>query len=307
MRLTLLLAVLAIGCFARSSPDAETPVKKDAPETKDAAKKEGDKKDEKKNGEKKDGEKTPVKGFAAVEDINTEITALQVLYTLNCDAEQLEALGKLAASTMQEAPPRKEVKVTDKYRRALVALREALGRGDDEEVDKRFAALDELREAEEPAFDPVELTEAARKEAPGLFRRFNARQIATYLKGVDDFPDPVEKVLAALEESRKRRGAPWRDLRDGVAFEAGWLLAGADAKGAADTKQKVIDLLDKAAKMEDKEYDAQKPALAKEAKDLLGKQGPSDIIRNYMEYVLAETLSNHRLKAALERLEKGRK
>jgi hypothetical protein len=232
--------------------------------------------------------------------LNLEVTALQMLYHLQATPAQLKALANLADVTAQR-PPRNAVKVSDKYRKTLVALRDALAESNDERIDELFEALDRLHEKEEPEFDEVEITEAARKHAPALLRRFGPRQVAVYVAGVaDEFPDLAEKLTEALEQSRKLKGKEWTDLRDDVAYQVGWLVGGVDSAGEAKVRDQVTALLDRAHKLEAKDFKAQKAALEKEAQTLAARAGPTQVIRHFMERTLAELLSNPRLLAAVQ-------
>jgi hypothetical protein len=235
-------------------------------------------------------------------DVHAEVTALQVLHSLDLTADQLKALADLAEKTAQKAPPRKQLAATDKYRKALLDLRAALRTGDDEKIDTAMTHLDAVREKEdEPEFDEIEITDAARKHAPAVFDKLNARQVVFYLSGLgNEFPDPTEKLTAALAESRVRGGKEWRNARDDVAYQVGWLIAGLDADKEEKARAKVTALLDKAHDLTEKEFDEQKPTLEKAARDLVGKLSATDVLRHYVERVLAETLSNYRLAAAIE-------
>jgi len=238
--------------------------------------------------------------FADVGGLNAEVNALQVLRGLGPTPAQLEALRNLSAKTMQEAPLRKLVKVSERYRKALRGLREALLSGDDETTDEMFATVEELGRQEAPELEEMELTDAARRHAIKLVQALSARQVAGYLATVADFPDPYGQLLAACEASRKLRGARWDDHRDDVAYLAGWLIAGVDAKKEAKAREKAAALLDKAHRMSAKEYAAGRTALAREVRQLIGELGPTDVLRHYMERVVAELLSNYRLATAVE-------
>jgi hypothetical protein len=234
-------------------------------------------------------------------DVNMEVTALQVMYYLQLNPAQRATLARLAGKTAAEAPPRKVHKVSPAYRKTLRALRDALGTGDDEKIEKELEALDKLKEKEEPDFDDVEVTDEARKQAPGLVKMLSARQIAIYIGGVDDFPDPAERLHEALAESRKRRGNEWRGYRDDIAFEVGYLVVGLDASAEEKVRGQVTALLNKAQRLSDKEFKTEKAGLDKAARAIAARVGPLDVIRHYVQRVLAELLSNHRLKAALAR------
>jgi hypothetical protein len=246
------------------------------------------------------------KGFADLGDLNAEVTVLQVLNSLQATPAQLSYLAKAAPKTMQEAPPRKAVKVSPKFRKALIAMRDALVGGDEDAISEASAELDDLRSADEPEFDDVEVTNEARTRAPLALRQFNARQVALYVGGLDDFPDPVERLREALSESQKRKGKDWMSYRDDVAYQVGWLVAGLDTAAEQKVRDKVTKLLNSAAKLGEKEYAAKRAELNKEARAILGKLGPTDVIRHFMERLLAETLSNHRLAAAVAARQKKR-
>lgn len=239
-------------------------------------------------------------GFANVGDVNADVAVLNVLHTLQPTPAQLQALRKAAPKTMQKPPPRKLVKVSEKLRKTMAALRDALAAGDDEKSDELFKAFDKLRDKENPEFDEIEISDAAREQAPALARMLSARQVAYYAASVADFPDPVERLTEAMNESRKRRGQEWQAVRDDVAHQVGWLVGGLDEKADEKARDQAAALLNKAFRLSDKEFAAQREALEKEARAIVGKLGPTDVIRHFMERVLAETLSSHRLEAAIE-------
>jgi hypothetical protein len=201
---------------------------------------------------------------------------------------------------MQKPPPRKLIKVSEKFRKTLVALRDAMVAGDDEKIDDLFRKVDELRQKEDPEFDDIEITDEARKQAPALVRSLSARQVAVFVSSVADFPDPVERLTQTMDEGRKLRGKEWQALRDDTAFQVGWLIAGLDVKVEEKAREQATALLNKAYKLTDKTYATDRASLLQEARTIAGKLGPTDVIRNFMERVLAETLSSYRLTAALD-------
>ena len=97
-----------------------------------------------------------------------EVVVLQVLHAFDLKTSQLKEMARLAAKTAQKPPPRKGIRASDNYRKALAELRLALVDNDDDRIDKAHTALDALREKENPDFDDVEITDAARKQAPRL-------------------------------------------------------------------------------------------------------------------------------------------
>lgn len=238
--------------------------------------------------------------FAHVGDVNADVAVLNVLYTLQPTPAQVQALRQAAAKTMQKPPPRKLIKVSNRLRNTMTALRDALVAGDDEKIDELFKRFDALRDKENPEFDDIEISDAAREQAPAVVKALSARQVAFYVASVADFPDPVERLTDAMDEARKVRGKEWQALRDDVAYQVGWLVAGLDAAAEEKAREKTTALLNKAFKLSDKEYASQRNALEKEARGLVGKLGPTDVIRHFMERVMAELLSSHRLEAALD-------
>jgi hypothetical protein len=301
-----LLGLSLVACGESRRPVADTPEadaadqeKKDKQEKKDdRSDKKADKDDKK---DKKDRKDEPKKEDLA--DVHAEVTVLQVFHAFDLTAAQVKAFGELAEKTSQKTPVRKEWKVSDKYRKAMLELRSALRTGDDEKIGAATAHLDAARkDEEEPEFDEVEITKEARKRAPELFGKLNSRQVVFYLSGLGDtFPDPLEKMTEAMAQSRKLEGKEWRQLRDDVAYQAAWLITGmVDADKEEKMRDKVSDLLDKARDLNEKDYDKEKEKLEASARELVGKLSSTDIIRHYVERVLAETLSNHRLAAAVE-------
>src|SRR5262249_55472626 len=139
----------------------------------------------------------------------------------------------------------------------------------------------------------------AREVAPEALKLFSARQIAMYAGGLDPFPDPGEQLREALAESQKKKGKGWTDYRDDVAYQAGWLVGGLDSKKEQATKKAAIALLNKAAKMDESEFSKSRSSLENSIKSIC-KVGPPDVIRHFMERLLAETLSNHRLVSSVE-------
>lgn len=251
--------------------------------------------------EKTDREKNE---FANLGDLNAEVTVLNVLYTLDPTAAQMEAFRKAASKTMQKPPPRKLIKVSEKLRKTMLSLRNALASGDDEKIGDLFDQYDKLREKEEPEFEDVEITEKAREVAPELFRLLSARQMANYIASVPEFPDPVEQLVETMAQGRRLRGAEWQALRDDTAHQVGWLIAGLDARREERTRDQATALLNRAYKLTDKDYEGRREQLEKEARDLVGKLTAVDILRNFMERVLAEALSSHRFEAALSARER---
>jgi hypothetical protein len=250
---------------------------------------------------KQDRKKEEKKEFNDLGDITAEIAALQVLHALDLKTSQLKALAAVAATTAQKPPARKKVLATESYRKALLTVRQALIGRDNEKIAKAFTAFEELRNKDSAELPELRITEAAREEAPAIFRRLNARQLVLFLAGqAQDFPDPTERLLQGIKQSRKLRGKDWLGQRDLAAFQVGWLVGGLDETREAQVRDRAAALLQKAAGLSDEDYDEQAASLRKEARELVGKVSPTTVIRHYVERALIETLSNHRLAAAVQ-------
>jgi hypothetical protein len=235
-------------------------------------------------------------------DLSMEVGALQVLSQLQLTRAQLEELARRARSTAQTPEPRTEPKASAKIRQTLLDLRRALLEGDAEKIEKLNEDLDKLFEKEQPEFeDSVEITDAARDQAPDLLRRLSARQAALFLAGyADGLPDPRERLAEAIEEVRKRPDKEWQPLRDEVADEVSWLVAGLDVDAEAVVRDRVTALLDRAHRLKDEAFKEKRAELDKEVDRIVGKLGPTDVHRHFLERTLAELLSNPRLAAAIE-------
>ena len=237
---------------------------------------------------------------ARLGDLHAEVAVLQAVSALQPTEAQTKALLEVAAKTMQSAPPRRKVEVSEDYLKALTALRAALISGNAEKIESAQVAFDKLGEPEDSEPDSVEITDEARRFAPKLLKRFSARQVAFYIGGLRDFPDPAEDTIRAMDEARKIDKKEWPALRDDVAFQVGWLIAGLDAIAEEKVREKVVALLDRAARLDKAAFEKRRPALEMEARALVGDLGPTDIVRHFMERAIAETISNHRFEAALK-------
>jgi hypothetical protein len=239
----------------------------------------------------------------AVVLLNHEVAALQTLYALDASKAQLEALRKIASQTAATPPKGLQVKVSDNYRKKLRALREALVEAvNEEEIGKLCDQLDELRDAEKPDLgDDVDITEAAVERAPEVLRMLTAGQVAGFLGSLaQDIVDPRERLLKALDEVRGLNHEKWAEAREEISEEIGRLVGGLDDEQITRVSAKVVQLLIVARSMKDGEFKAQRPDLEKQAQQILGDIGPTEVLRHVMEQSLAELLSNPCLPAALD-------
>jgi hypothetical protein len=241
----------------------------------------------------------------AKDDLNAlslEVAALQLVHQLGLTADQMEAIAKLAKDAVPKELTRKPAKVSDKYRKTLQQYHDALVKGDEDRIDELGEDLEDLRDSEDPDLDDqVEVTDEARKLAPQALKLLGARQTATFLALYgDDLPDPVEDLLAALDKSHDPAEKDWKQLRDDTAAEVGWLVAGFGKDAAGKVSDKAGDLLDRAHDLKDEDFKTRRPQLEKEAHDLAGDVGPTEVLRHILERDLAELLANPQLSAALD-------
>jgi hypothetical protein len=72
-------------------------------------------------------------------------------------------------------------------------------------------------------------------------------------------------------------------------------------------RDRVTALLDRAHRLKDEAFKEKREELDKEVDRIVGKLGPTDVHRHFLERTLAELLSNPRLAAAVEaRLRQGK-
>jgi hypothetical protein len=257
---------------------------------------------------------TPRVGSAADEKtdanvLSLQVTALEMLHRFQSSPEQLEAFLKVAKTAAPKAAARKPAKVSPKFLKTLIEVRDAYVKGDEDAIADKSAELDELRDKDNPDLDDdVDLTDVARKAAPSGLKLFTPRQVVLYLSEFsEEFPDPLEKITETFDEARTLKGKDWDESRDTVAEQVGWLVGGLDAAAEAKVKKQVAELLDRVQKMTDAEYKAKKDDLTDAAKAITASVGPVDVIRNFMERSVAELLSNPQTVTVLEaRLKKAK-
>ena len=242
-------------------------------------------------------------------DLSLEVAALQVIHQLKLDKDQIEALGKMAKGITPDDHEREGAKVSDKYRKALLAMRDAFTADDDDRIDGRAKALDDLRTKETPEVDDaVEITAAARTATVEYLAHLKSRQIASYLAGLgdEDLDGPADRLSAAFEESHKKSGDEWDESRDAAAEAVGWLVGGLDADASAKAADQAKTLLERAHLLSDADFTAQRKELDADARKLVGDLNAMDVLRRIVEHGVAELLSNPRLGAAVDaRLKKA--
>jgi hypothetical protein len=239
----------------------------------------------------------------APEEVSMEVQALRVLYAMQTTPEQMKGLAKLAKGTAQPSRERTKAKVSKAFLQTLTELRGYLVEANDEdEIDALVDKLGQLQESDKPELDDgVEITAAARKQAPAALRLFKAQQVATYLGNVaDDVPDPLGDLLDALEKMRGLDRDTWKVRRDELAEEIGWAVAGLDEEKADKINDQVTMLLSKVRGLSAEQFKTQRAELEKAAQAIIGELGPTDVLRHFLERQMAELLSNPCLQAALK-------
>jgi len=234
--------------------------------------------------------------------VSMEVLALQGLDTLQTTPEQMKALAKMTAETAAKPRPRRPSVTSDKYKKKLAALRDALVKHDADEIQVLTAELGELQATDKIFVDNmVDISEPARKRAPEVLKLLSPRQVAIYVATFESLlHDPVEGMYVTLESGAKLGPKEWNDLRDAVAQEIGDLLAGLDVNQSKKTAERVVALLDKGHKIKEADLPKSRADLEKEMRQIMGNNGPVEILRHFMERHLALLLSNPQLATAID-------
>ncbi len=252
-----------------------------------------------------------VKGKEAQElvSLKLEVDALEKLYHLELNARQLSAFGELAAKTAAPMPAPREVRAAADYRQVLKELHGALLSEEADRIHELSEKLEELHEKEATEIeDRFEMTDAALKAAPQAFKLLSAAQVVAYLAALDDeVPDPVERILSAVEEGEELADEEWKELRDETAEEVSWLVAGFAGENAQRARKAVTALLERGHRFKGEELKKEWPALEKSAHQLVGNVSSLVVLQHYLERELAELLSNPRTTTALRMWSKQRK
>jgi hypothetical protein len=242
--------------------------------------------------------------------LSQEVRALEALHAFQITSGQIAGLRTLLPTDVGTASRVAEVEKSAAFRKKLGELREALLEGTNEErIGELGDALDKIRESEKIELqDGFEPTEEAMNNAPEALRLLTPRQVANYVGTIaDEIGDPLQCLLDAMDKSRKLKPEEATELGQDAAEEVGRLVAGLDEAKAGRIRDRVIQFLIVVRTLDDAEYKQQRLELQVKATDIIGKLGPTDILRNVTEQALADLLSNPRLPAALEALARAHK
>jgi hypothetical protein len=239
-----------------------------------------------------------------VNDLSMEVAALRTLYLLQPNANQMKNFRELGKDCAQKPRKRFTADVSDRHRKLLTELRDALLKDDEDRIVELSEQLEELRKDEDPDLDDaVDISDEARKQAPRMLASLNANYVVHYLSGYGkDFPTPYGMIKKAMRLDNK--GKPpspedWKEQRDFTAREVGWAIGGLDAAKAKKKTQEVAQFLDRVNALSPEEREKQRPELEKELRKLAAAHA-MDVLRNVIERDLAELLSNPRYLAAMD-------
>ena len=131
-------------------------------------------------------------------------------------------------------------------------------------------------------------------------------KMATRIKMLyEQMADPKETLQEALERVRGWKLAEWHTQREALGDQIGWLVGGLDSARFGKVRDAVIDLLARTRSMKESDYEAKRGELEREAEQIVGQIGPTEVLRNFTEHALEEMLSNPRLEASLKARAKG--
>ena len=94
--------------------------------------------------------------------------------------------------------------------------------------------------------------------------------------------------MKALDEVRGLSHEKWTEAREEISEGIGRLVGGLNDEQVTRVSAKVVQLLIVARSMKDGEFKAQRPDLEKQAQQILGDIGPTEVLRHVMEQSLAE-------------------
>jgi hypothetical protein len=234
-------------------------------------------------------------------ELSLEVTALQMLYQFQFTPAQMDKIRQCAKESAEKGRHRQAGQASKEFQEKLHELHKALVRAADTDlIDQLSDELDELRHEEEPLLeDDVKPTKEARKHAPAILRLLKANQYAAYAALLVEMFDPLDLLTESLPKVRELKGEDWRQQRKKIAAEIGRLVGGVDAAKEEQIKKEVAALLTRCHKLDSQDFEDQRGELDEAARQIIGAISPADVIRNEIEYTIAELLSNVRLAAAL--------
>jgi hypothetical protein len=246
------------------------------------------------------------KDETTLSQLSLEVSALQALYRFQMTREQMEALRKLA-QTGPAPDKRAPGKGSDKLRKRLFDLREALVNGDEERIGDLEEKLADLLDEEGTGLDDrVQVAPPSIRPARDFLRTMRPPQIVSFLSdSADEMRDPLDTLVDVLDIVTTLKDAEWKELAGAMVEDLKWQLGGLDADRNKVIGAQVEAYLKRIRGLGDKEIDAQRDDLQKAAAKIVAQAPALAIVQNFVEHALAELLSNPRLAAALDaRLER---
>jgi hypothetical protein len=241
----------------------------------------------------------------SLSNLSLEVSAMQTIQRFQLTTKQLETLRKLASETMPKNATREDGKGSAKLRKTLTDLRAALLKDDDDSIDSLSEQLETLLADDETDLDDtIDLTTAARRRASEFLLTLSPRQVAGFLAAVPDVPDPLERLLEALDVVGSLKDDQWKDLTDDIAEDLGWQLGGVDLDRGRKVSESIRQYLTMVRSLNEKDFKKQRADLEKSARQFVTQAPPTIVLHNMAEYDLAELLSNPRLSAAIDAMQK---
>jgi hypothetical protein len=229
------------------------------------------------------------------------INALESLFEMKATREQMQALEKLSAETAPSPQKPEPRQIEPRLRRTMQELHDALVAAKDEDrIESLQDKYDDMVEAQKIDFgDDVEITKAASEKAPAFVRTLTVSQIASLISANDaDVRDPKTVLTEALAEGRSQKDDEWKETRDSAADEAATLIAG--LAGSTAKSEKLKQWLDEAHKLSEAEYKSQFTEPADAAAKVTGELSWPQVLQNWVEFYMADLLSNPELHNAIE-------
>lgn len=238
----------------------------------------------------------------SVVNVSLEVWALQGLYDLDLSPDQLKALKTLAEGSASPLGERDPPKVNDKYVAKLKALRDALAKGQDDDVDSLRNEVETMEDGDDlDVDDSLAISDSARTKAAAVIKLLTASQMVSYMAAYEDeAPDPVQSLLDAADDIRDSDAEDAKSVADDAADEVGTLIAGLELAKQKPVQEKIRAFLQRAKKMSEADFKSKHADLEKSAKEIVGDTDGFVILRHWLLRDMAELLSNPRLTSAID-------
>jgi len=158
------------------------------------------------------------------------------------------------------------------------------------------------KDAPPDATELVNLSDAARRKAGDFVSLLNTSQYANFIAlHAGKIPDAAQVIFDGMDQSRHLSAVEYVHLRDRTADEVASLIVGVQTKPPQRITSKVKNLMDKARKMSDDDYPAERDDLQKNAKSFpfMRQARAESQSHNWIARQMAELLSNPELPEAL--------